>query len=146
MGTRTGDLDPGVLVYLARERGFDAAMLANLVDHEGGLVAVSGRSADMRELHATAATDANAQLAIDLFCYSAAKTIAVMSVVLDGVQLLVFTGGIGEHDALVRAAICARLGSLGVRLGDPTAACAVQVLPSREDAEIARQTWQLYAA
>lgn len=146
MGTRTGDLDPGVLVYLARERGFDAAMLANLVDHEGGLVAVSGRSADMRELHATAATDANARLAIDLFCYSAAKTIAVMSVVLDGVQLLVFTGGIGEHDALVRAAICARLGSLGVRLGDPTAACAVQVLPSREDAEIARQTWQLYAA
>jgi acetate kinase len=143
MGTRTGDLDPGVLVYLARERRFDAAMLADLVDRHGGLLAVSGRSADMRELHAAAATDANARLAIDLFCYSAAKAIAAMSVVLDGAQLLLFTGGIGEHDSLVRAAICARLSSIGVRLGDPAATCVVQVLPSQEDAEIARQTWQL---
>jgi len=143
MGTRTGDLDPGVLVYLARERGFDAAMLGDLVDHHGGLLAVSGRSADLRELHAAAATDANARLAIELFCYSAAKTIAALSVVLDGAQLLLFTGGIGEHDALVRAAICARLGSIGVCLDDPAAVCAVQVLPSLEDAEIARQTWQL---
>jgi acetate kinase len=143
MGTRTGDLDPGVLVYLARERRFDAAMLADLVDRQGGLLAVSGCSADMRELHAAAATNANARLAIDLFCYSAAKAIAAMSVVLDGAQLLLFTGGIGEHDSLVRAAICARLSSIGVRLGDPAAACAVQVLASQEDAEIARQTWQL---
>ncbi len=143
MGTRSGDLDPGVLVYLAREGNLDAERLESLVDRESGLLGISGVSGDMQTLHAAATTDA--ALAIDMFCYGAAKQIAAMSVVLGGAQLLVFTGGIGEHDPDVRARICGRLGSIGVRPdGADASPCRVRVLPSEEDAEIARQANALY--
>ena len=152
MGTRSGDLDPGLLVYLMRARQFDAAAIEALVDHHSGLLGLSSLSADMRALHEAAATHSDARLAIDMFTYRAAKEIGAMSVVLGGVDRIVFTGGIGEHDASVRAAICARLASLGVALdvarnreghgvltrdGSP---CSAQVLPSQEDEQIARHT------
>lgn len=158
MGTRSGDLDPGVLLYLLREKGFDAAMLEDLVDRRSGLLGVSGNSSDMRLLHAAAPADAAAQLAIEMFCYGVRKQVAGMAAALEGVDLIVFTGGIGEHDAQVRAGICRGLSWLGVNLdegrnrtaSDPissvTSSCAVRVLPSQEDEQIARHTARLLAS
>jgi len=152
MGTRTGDLDPGVLVYLAREKKFDAAMLENLVDHRSGLLGISGVGSDMRALQEAAASNADARLAVEMFCYSVRKQIAAMIAALDGLDLLVFTGGIGENDAEVRAAICGGLTWAGVNLsaahnrlvdnasGYPRSGCRVDVLPSQEDEQIARHT------
>jgi len=118
MGTRCGDLDPGVLVYLMREKNFDAARLEALVDHQSGLLGISGIDSDMRRLHEVSRSNADARLAIQMFCYSIRKQVAAMIAALEGLDLLVFTGGIGEHDATVRATICSSLSWLGVRL-DP---------------------------
>jgi acetate kinase len=157
MGTRSGDLDPGVLVYLMREKRFDAAMLEELVDQRSGLMGISGVSSDMRHLHEVAASNADARLAIEMFCYSVRKQVAAMIVALDGVDLLVFTGGIGENDGKARAAICDGLSWIGISLdqaknrsatnpiNDPASRCAVLVLASQEDNQIARHTWALVA-
>lgn len=131
MGSRSGDLDPGLIVWLLRHRKLDAAALERLIDRECGLAGLSGQGSDMRRLRAAAASDPAAALAIDIFCYSAAKAIAGMGAALGGVDGLVFTGGIGEHDAATRAAISARLGWMG--LGGST----MNVLPAEEDTQIA---------
>jgi acetate kinase len=155
MGTRSGDLDPGVLVHLMREMKLDAAAIEDLVDQRSGLLGLSGVSGDMRALHDAAASNGEARLAIEMFCYRVAKEMGAMSIALGGVDQIVFTGGIGEHDARVRAAVCARLSSLDVELdaarnqqglglvSRDASRCAVQVLPSREDEQIARHTWAL---
>ena len=155
MGTRSGDLDPGVLVYLMREKKFDAAMLEDLVDHRSGLLGISGVSSDMRRLHQAASTNADARLAIEMFCYSVRKQLAGMIAVLGGVDMVVFTGGIGENDAQVRAAICGALSWMGVSLdearnrsasdpvNDAASRCTVRVIASQEDEQIARHTWAL---
>ena len=155
MGTRSGDLDPGVLVYLARQKKLDAGELEELVDRRSGLLGVSGVSADLRDLHEAARANTDARLAIDMFCYSAGKQLAAMSAALGGVDMIIFTGGIGENDAEARALICGHLGVIGVRLdaarnrvaGDPisdvASRCQVRVLPSQEDEQIARQAWAL---
>lgn len=152
MGTRSGDLDPGVLVYLLREQKFDAAKLEEMVDHRSGLLGISGLSSDMRQLHEAASSNPDARLAIEMFCYSVRKQIAAMIAVLDGLDLLVFTGGIGENDAQVRAAICSGLTWMGVSLdesrnraasnpiNDGASCCSVQVLVSLEDEQIAHHT------
>ena len=158
MGTRSGDLDPGVLIYLMRERALDAQMLEDLVDRRSGLIGISGLSSDMRTLHEAARTKPEARLAIDIFCYSVRKELAAMIAALDGADQVVFTGGIGENDADVRATVCAGLSWIGVkiddarnqRLNNPVSAaesrCTVQVLPSQEDQEIARHTAALTGA
>jgi len=155
VGSRSGDLDPGVLVYLAREQGFNAAMLEDLIDHRSGLADISGLDGDMRNLQADAASNAGAALAIRMFCYAVRKQLAAMWAALDGADALVFTGGVGEHDAVVRAEVCAGLSSLGVRLDearhaallDPVShadsSCRVHTLPSLEDAQIAGHTGRL---
>ena len=155
MGTRTGDLDPGVLVWLAREKAFDAAMLEDLVDHRSGLLGISGLDGDMRGLRAAAPTNADARLAIQMFCYSVRKQLAAMIAVLEGLDMIVFTGGIGENDWQARAAICNGLAWIGVSLDearnrsaenpldDAASRCSVRVLASQEDEQIARQTWAL---
>ena len=157
MGTRSGDLDPGVLVYLMREKKFDAAMLEELIDRRSGLLGISGVESDMRQLHEAAVSNANARLAIAMFCYSVRKQIAAMIAALDGADLVVFTGGIGENDVEARAAICGGLSWLGVTLDqdrnrstsnpitDSGSRCAVRVLVSQEDEQIARHTRQLSA-
>jgi acetate kinase len=156
MGTRSGDLDPGVLVYLAREKKFEAAMLEELVDHRSGLLGISGISSDMRRLHEAASSNADARLAIEMFCYSVRKQVAAMIAALDGVDLIVFTGGIGENDGEARAAICDGLSWIGVSLdearnrtstnpiSDPGSRCPVLVLASQEDEQIAHHTWALF--
>jgi acetate kinase len=155
MGTRSGDLDPGVLVYLARAKKFDAAMLEHLVDHRSGLLGISGFASDMRRLHEAASSNANAQLAVKMFCYCVSKQVAAMIAALDGLDLLVFTGGIGENDAQARAAICGSLAWIGVNLdpalnrsGENTISnlgsrCAVRVVASQEDEQIVRHTFKL---
>ena len=115
MGTRSGDLDPGVLIFLLRERGFDATTLEELIDHRSGLLGVSGLSGDMRRLH-DAHADPDAALAVAMFCMSVRKQIGAMIAVLGGIDMLVFTGGIGEHDDLVRTTICDGLRWVGLAL------------------------------
>jgi len=153
MSTRSGDLDPGVLVYLMREKQLDAAMLEDLIDRRSGLLGISGVGGDMRRLHEAASSNTDARLAIQMFCYSVRKQVAAMIAALDGVDLVVFTGGIGENDEEVRAAICRGLSWIGAGVGaagkvaasnhDPTSRSYVRVLPSQEDEQIARHTWAL---
>jgi acetate kinase len=157
MGTRSGDLDPGVLLYLIREKQFDATRLDALVNQRSGLLGISGVSGDMRRLHEAAASsrDARARLAIEMFCYSVRKQVAAMVAVLGGLDMLVFTGGIGENDAQVRTEICRGLSWIGVSLDDAlhctasnpvsdgASRCLVRVFASQEDEQIARHTWAL---
>lgn len=133
MATRAGDIDPGLLLYLMREHRLDAAEVEDLIDRRSGLLGVSRLSADLRMLHATDAPAAN--LAIRLFCRSVAKQIAAMLAVLGGADLIVFTGGIGEHDAVARAAICADLTFAGP--------IPIRTLPSQEGTQIARHVAQV---
>lgn len=135
MGTRAGDVDPGLLLYLMRERRMDAGTIETLIDRQSGLLGLSGISADLRALHAS--DDPAATLAIRIFCRSVAKQMAGMLVTLGGADLIVFTGGIGEHDAAVRDAIRDDLGWAG--------AIATRTLPSQENLQIARHTTQLVA-
>ena len=154
MGTRCGDIDPSILVYLMREKKYDANALDALINHQSGLLGVSGLSSDMRVLHEVATTNPNAQLAIELFCYSLAKQIGAMIAALNGIDTLVFTGGIGEHDAIVRQMTCSQLGYFKIVLddeknqivhadnihtiSDTSATCAVRVVKSQENTQIAR--------
>lgn len=150
MGTRTGDLDPGVLFYLARARGLTVDELERVCEHESGLQGVGG-SADARELAARAPHDPAAALALELFAYQIRKSIGAFAAVLGGLDLLVFTGGIGEHAAGVRAAACQGLGALGVQLDRARNAasapvisaeasrCVVRVTAADEEAQMARE-------
>jgi len=118
MSTRSGDLDPGVMLYLLRSFGFSVSDLADATNRRGGLLGISETSSDVRELLAASATDSSAKDAIDIFCYQASKFIGAYAAVLGGIDALVFTGGIGEHSPDVRARICDKLDFLGIRI-DP---------------------------
>jgi acetate kinase len=147
MGTRAGDLDPGLLLYLL-DHGCDARQLAHLVDHEAGLLAISETTSDMQQLLALRATEPRAALAIDVFCYQARKAIGALAAALGGIETLVFTGGIGEHAAPIRSEICRGLEHLGIALDDDRNAagasnigqgrCEVHVIPTDEERMIAR--------
>ena len=116
MSTRTGDLDPGVLLYIRRTEVLSGDALEDLLNHESGLKAIGG-SNDMRELQNAASNGEHmAALAIDIFCTAIAKTVAAFAVSLGGLDMLVFAGGIGERSAQVRANVCAQLVVLGVDL------------------------------
>jgi acetate kinase len=155
MGTRTGDLDPTVLLYLLTERGLSVEVVAELVNKRGGLLGVSGTSGDMRELLDRVGDDPRAAEAVELFCYTAKKWLGALVATLGGLDTLVFTGGIGERAAPIRAAICDGLGFLGITLDAERNAAhaphiavadarvAVRVLPTDEDLMIARHTAQL---
>ena len=143
MGCRSGDIDPGILAYLMRVKGWTGQQLEDLIDNRSGLKGISGVDSDMRRLHETAASHPRSQLAIDLFQYSVCKQVAAMMSALEGADLLVFTGGIGQHDASLRDAVCKHLAWAGVRNGAAAGTCAVRVLPSQEEAQIARHAWRL---
>lgn len=154
MGTRTGDLDPGVLLHLLGA-GEDVRSLERIVNHESGLLGVSGHSADLKVLLDRRATDSDAALAIDMFCYHARKAVGGLTAAMGGIDTLVFTGGIGEHAAPVRAQICASLLHLGVRIDDQRNAasqpiisaddsvCTVRVVATDEARMIVRHTMRL---
>ncbi len=148
MGTRTGTIDLGALLYLQTRYGMDTAQLQDLLYKQSGLLGLSGISSDMRVLLADP-SDAAAQ-AVDSFVYRAAQEIAAMVPCLGGLDGLVFTGGVGEHMPAVRAAICSRLAWLGIAL-DPAAnergdggigagTVSVMVVPANEELMIARHT------
>ncbi len=155
MGTRTGDLDPGVLLFLIREKKYDGAMLERLVNRESGLLGVSGTTSDMKTLLEQRTTDPRAQEAVDLFCYAIRKQIGALTAVLGGLDTLVFTGGIGERATPVREEICRGLDYLGIRLdghrnenhaeviSTPQSACQVLALATNEELMIARHTHRL---
>ena len=116
MSTRTGDLDPGLVYYLARSERMTAARFQQMVNHESGLLGVSGTSSDVRDLLAREDRDARAADAVALFCYQATKWIGSFAAALGGLDTLVFAGGIGEHAPLIRERICGGLGFLGIEL------------------------------
>jgi acetate kinase len=155
MATRSGDLDPGVVLAMARTDGLDVAALDDVLSHRSGLLGVSGTSADMRDLLAREAQDVHAADAVALFCHAVAKAIGALAAVLGGVDTLVFAGGIGEHAAPVRARVVRGLAHLGMRLdearnasGAPVvstdaSACVVRVVHTDEEVVIARDAWRL---
>jgi acetate kinase len=158
MGTRPGDLDPGVLLHILNTKLADADGLAKLLNKQSGLLGISGVSSDMRALHEAAGGNVRARLAIEMFARSAKKTIASYAAVLGGLDLLVFTGGIGEHDAEVRAGICEGMECFGLRLDREAnrrnagtinladSAVRVQVVTSDEETQIARIVFRLLGA
>ena len=148
MSTRCGTIDPGILLYLQRERGMSAEDLEQLLYHKSGLLGVSSISSDMRTLLSSG--DPRAAEAVDLFTFEIAKAVCAMAVTLEGLDCLVFTGGIGEHAAKVRVLVCNRLRWLGLEL-DPKAndgavdlvspgssSVEIRVIPTSEETSIAR--------
>ena len=125
MATRAGDLDPGVLTTLLRHENLSPSALEDLLNRQCGLLGVSGRSGDMRELLAAATDDARAALAVEMFCYRASKYIGAYLAALGGAQAIVFGGGIGENSPPIRARICARLAWFGLHLDAAKNAAAV---------------------
>lgn len=120
MGTRTGDIDPGLVSFLAQSEQMTAKRFDRMVNHESGLLGVSETSADMRDLLTRESEDVRAAEAVALFCYQVKKGIGAYAAVLGGLDTLVFAGGIGENAAPVRARVCEGLGFLGLEL-DATA-------------------------
>ena len=151
MSTRSGDLDPGILLYLLRS-GYTSDQLDKMINRESGLLGVSGSSSDMKALLEKRAADPPADEAIRMFCYGIRKFIGAYAAVLGGVDTLVFTGGIGEHAAPVREEICRGLEFLGIVIdakqnaqngsviSAPTSKCRVRVIVTDEDLMIARHT------
>ena len=158
MGTRSGDLDPGVLIHLMRERGWGADEIERLVTRAAGLLGVSGLSPDRKTLLEAREQEPQAALAVDLFCYQARKHVGALTAVLDGLDTLVFTGGIGERAAPVRRRICEGLAHLGIEIdaernqahagtiSTPRSPCTVRVIPTDEDLMIARHTRRLLSS
>src|SRR5205823_6123848 len=152
MGTRPGDLDPGVLLHLLATRQYDVGALTTLIERRSGLLGVSGLSADVRTLLAARERNPDAALAIAMFCHRARREVGAMAAVLGGMDSLVFTGGIGEHSAVIRQEICQGLEHLGVVLDTDAntahapivsrrgVACVVRVVRTNEDLMVARHT------
>src|SRR6202030_3784187 len=116
MSTRSGDLDPGLVGFLARTEGFDVKRFNEMVNFKSGLLGVSETSSDMHDLLKNETQDARAAEAIALFCYQVKKWIGAFAAALGGLDTLVFAGGIGENAPTVRARICDGLGFLGIEL------------------------------
>ncbi len=155
MGTRPGDLDPGVIGYMLQKEKMTAAQLDHLVNHEAGLLGVSETSSDMQDLLGRESTDIRAAEAVALFCYQVRKTIGAYSAVLGGLDALVFTGGIGEKSSVIRSRICAGLEYLGIeidqrpneanekKIGVAGGRVGIYVIPTDEEWVIARSVYRL---
>jgi acetate kinase len=162
MGTRSGDIDPGVLGYVATQRGLRLEDVVDELNLRSGLLGLSQQSNDMRTLTEAAEQGSTAaRLAIDVFCYRAAKAVGALSVPLGGLDVLVFTGGIGEHSAVARAGILEHLGGLGLVVEEAANAAhgagtsgrisrgehpVTLVVPTDEELVIARDTASLASA
>jgi acetate kinase len=155
MSSRSGDLDPEVILYLLQRCNLTAAAVSEIVNRKAGLLGLSGGSSDMRDLMAREASDPNAAEAIGLFCYQAKKFLGALVAVLGGIDTLVFTAGIGENAPGIRARICEGMGHLGLVI-DPRAndanrglisaagsPASIRVIPTNEELMIARHTIDL---
>ncbi|HXR66652.1 MAG TPA: acetate/propionate family kinase, partial [Ktedonobacteraceae bacterium] len=159
MGTRSGTIDPEILLYLQRERGLTPEQLDHLLNHESGLKGISGLSGDMRAILAAAEQgNERAELALDLYVYRLRSCLGSMVAALEGIDVLTFAGGVGEHASAIRSRLCQRLGFLGLAIdenknagasGDQditaeNSAVRVLVVHTEEDWEIARSCWQIH--
>jgi acetate kinase len=154
MSTRTGDLDPGVMLYMVRQK-HDADSVERIVTRQSGLLGVSGSSGDMQDLLARRDTDSRAALAVEMFCYQSRKQIGAFAAALGGLDTLIFTGGIGERAAPIRAEICEGLQHLGCVvdptlnergagiISAPASPCTIRVVPTNENLMIARHAYAL---
>lgn len=159
MGTRSGDVDPGLVLYLIRTAGMSANEVDSLLNHQSGLRGLSGLSADVRELEqAERAVGKNAKLALEVFAYYARKYIGAYAAALEGLDAVAFTGGIGEHSASMRRRVCQGLGFLGLQLDDELNVAAdghaavriskdsgsvqIWVIPTDEERQIALSTYE----
>jgi len=155
MGTRSGDVDPGALEFLAKKEGLDITGLLNMLNKKSGVHGVSGISSDFRDLAAGAAEgNKRAQIALDVFCYRVAKYVGSYVAAMNGVDAIAFTAGIGENDGYVREQVCSYLGYLGIELNKeanktrgkeveistPESKVKVWVVPTNEELAIARET------
>jgi acetate kinase len=155
MSTRSGDLDPGVVAFIARAEHLDADQIEDLFSHNAGLLAISGATGDVRELLEREATHAPSRLAIDVYAYQIKKWIGAFAAVLGGLDTLVFSGGIGEHAPEVRRRVCNGLESLGVHLDQvrntansdvisgSDSPVTVRVIPTNEELMIAQAAFEL---
>lgn len=128
MGTRSGDLDPGLLSFLSQNDQVTPALFDRMINHESGMLGISETSSDMRDLLEQEATDVRSAEAVALFCYQAKKWIGAFSAVLDGLDTLVFSGGIGENSPQVRTRICQGLDFLGIELDEKRNAISAPVI------------------
>ena len=155
MGTRSGDLDPGVVTYIARSHGLDPDQVERELSHRSGLAGLSAGTSDMRELLAREQSDEECRLAVAIYCYEIKKRIGAYAAALGGLDTLVFSGGIGERAPVVRSRICSGLEFLGIDL-DPAAnienaavistsqsRVAVHVIPTDEEVVMARAAHEL---
>jgi acetate kinase len=150
MSTRSGDLDPGLVTYIARSGGLTPDQVEDLLSHKAGLLAISGSTGDMRQLLGRDRTDEACRLAVDMYTYQVKKWIGAFAAALGGLDTLVFSGGIGEHAPEVRRRICQGLEFLGVRIDQtrnatnsdvisiPDAPVVVRVIPTDEELMIAQ--------
>jgi acetate kinase len=135
MSTRSGDLDPGVIIYLLQEKSMSPDAVNHLINQQAGLLGTSGISPDMQDLLAQTETKPDAALAVDLFCYQARKFIGTLAASLSGLDTLIFTAGIGEKSAIIRARICDPLEFLGIRLDQGLNEGNAPVI-SRQDSQV----------
>ncbi|HVN64172.1 MAG TPA: acetate kinase, partial [Candidatus Binataceae bacterium] len=157
MGTRPGDLDPGVLAYLMREKNYSAERIERMINFESGLLGVSGLSADMKTLLEASAANPQAALTVEMYCYHLRKTIGALAAALGGLDLLVFTGGIGERAAVIRENASRGLEHLGIEIdshrnganadtiSSDRSKCVVRVIPTDENLMIAHHAYRLIA-
>jgi acetate kinase len=138
MSTRAGDLDPGLNWYLANTEQMSAKQFHHMVNHESGLLGVSELSSDMRELLAREAADVRAAEAVALFCYQARKWVCALAGALEGLDTLVFAGGIGENAPEVRARICRGMDWMGARLNEKSNRDNAAVISSEDSAVTVR--------
>lgn len=150
MSSRTGDLDPGMVLYIMKSEGLSLDTMNHLVNHESGLLGVSETTSDMHDLLDVEALDERAKETVDLFCYEAKKRIGAYAAALGGVDTLIFTGGMGENASRIRRRVCAELEFLGITLDAsrndaneevisiPSAPVCVRVIRTNEELMIAR--------
>lgn len=159
MGTRTGDIDPGVVFFLMEKEGLSFEEINTLLNKKSGMLGVSGISNDIRPVEEEMEKgNQRAQFAVDIYCYKIRRSIGALAAALNGVDAIVFTAGIGENDDIVRKAVCSELGFLGVnfdeqgnegRKGENTlistddSLCKVVVIPTDEELAIARDTYEV---
>ena len=157
MGTRSGTVDPGILIYLLRHKGLDVSALDKALNYESGLLGISGVSSDMREVLSELPHNPDAELAVDVYVHRIVKTIGAMAATLGGIDALVFTAGIGEHEPAIRIRVCDKLKYLGLELdraanetckpdadiAKPGSKARILVIATREDLTIMRETRRL---
>jgi acetate kinase len=159
MATRSGTIDPGILIYLLRHKGLDVEELDNTLNYESGLLGISGISSDLRQILSELPHNPDARLAVDVYVHRIVQTIGAMAATLGGIDALVFTAGVGEGSPEIRKRVCENLKYLGLEMdpavnencqpdadiATPDSTARILVIATREDLTIMRETRQLVA-